>query len=306
MATITITREFTDYIDESPSLLSVHLPSSIEFEFDRGVTVGTYAVVTINGYDFKATKIKTVGNVDTYQLNGDSFVYFIGIPTLNPIDFNTLQLSINVVCKGYSSTGSLLASANHSVFKICNAISATPSEGLNLLYSLGRSVKVYHNGFFTYYNPTSNNFDYKDGSTLTGIFTENGSYINLQYIPANGITLYWLNVDGCYDSCNFTEVTTKREAKLSNSISLYSDQLINWKGYSQNVMNEVEEEITYRTIANDSDHYAQLYFMTQSPLIMNTNGELFEMSQRPAPLNPCKQNLNFTFSLKRKIYGQSY
>lgn len=304
MASITITREYTDFPNVSQPLLSAHLPSSIEFEFDRGSEVNTYAKVEINGISFFATKIQTVGNVDTYQLSGDFFVSLLGIPALDPLDVATLQLAITAVCKGYSSAGVLLASANHSAFKICNAISATTDEGLETVQNSGRSSKVYHAGWISYFDVTNQVYKQID-TDATELFTDDGCNFEIEYV-SSGYEIYWLNIDGCFDSFAFTELTRKCEGKLSNTISLYSNQLKDWKGYEQNVMNEVDEEITYRTIAKDAEHYKQLYFMAQSPLIMNLSGELFEMSQRPAPLNPCKQNLNFTFSLKRKIHAQSY
>lgn len=308
MATITITREYTKAEFPNVPLLSVHVPTSVEFEFDRGTEVNSYAVVTVNGYDFRAIKTGTVGNVDTYQLGGEMFISLLGMPTLNPLDVSSLQLVVTAVCKGYSSAGVLLASANHSSFKICNAIDRDKEYGLYVLQTAGRGsiTPIYYTGYLVYFDV--NNQVYKQiYSVENGIFSDDGCSFNVNYYSSEvGTPIFWLNIDGCFDSWNFTELTTKRESKLSNPISLYSNQLKDWKGYEINTMNDVEEEIVYRVIAKNAEHYEQLYFMAQSPLIMNQSGEIFEMAQRPAPLNPCKQNLNFTFSLKRKTHGQSY
>jgi hypothetical protein len=304
MAAITITRKFTDFELESVPLLSAHLPSSIEFQFDRGTETNTYAEVVINTIAFKAIKTTTVGNSDFYVLGGEMLAQFLGIPTLAITNLTKLQLAMTVVCNGYSSTGTLLATASHSAFKICNAISADANDGLYFVQTNGRSKKVYHSGIIFYFDVT--NQIYKSANTTaTGTYTADGCNFEIEYI-AGTPNIYWLNSDGCYDCFEFTELSINRQGKLSNPISLYSNRLIDWKGYEQNIRNEVVEEIVYRTIAKNTEHYAQLYFMAQSPLIMNVNGELFEMSQYPAPIAACKQNLNFTFSLKRKTHAQSY
>lgn len=303
---IVITRGFNKFPDTTIPLLSAHLPASIEFTLDRGSQVNTYAVVTINGYDFRAVKTKTTGSIDTYQLGGEMLISLLGTPDINPTSVSSLQLAIVVVCKGYSSNGTLLDSKTHPPFKICHAISADRTYGLIGVQSEGRSTKIYHNGVISYFDVI--NQQYKITSTsLTGLFTQDGTAIQLVFLgELFNWNLAWLNIDGCWDFSNFTRISTTKTSNLSRPISLYSSQLHQWRGYQQSIGNEVEEEITYRVIAKDAAHYTQLYFMAQSPLIMNNEGELFEMAQKPAPLGSFKQNLNFTFSVKRKYHAQSF
>lgn len=308
MATITITREFTQYTFPNVPLLSVHVPSSMEFEFDRGAISGSYAEVVINSYTFKAIKTGTVGNVDTYTINGDMLKYLLPIPTFNPLVADNLVLSCTVVCNGYNSSGTLIATANHSSFKICHALTEDKDYGLYVLQTSGRIniTPVYYTGYLTYFDVTNQVYK-KVSSVVDGSFTDDGCSFNVKYFSSEvGTAYYWLNSSGCWDSWLFSEISNETKKNQSSPIQLYADQLINWKGYEFNMQNEVEETKTYRVIAKDTDHYAQLYYLTKTPIIMNQNGELFELTSQPAPLTICKQNLNFTFSLKRKIHAQSY
>ena len=312
MASITITRDFTDYPDSTSLLVSAHLPSSMEFEFDRGSEVNTYAKVEINGISFFATKIKTVGTVDTYKLIGnDIFNSLLGVPTFDSIAVDNLTLLATVVCKGYSSVGAVLATATHVNFWLTHAISASPVDGLLGMYESGRTS--YGNIYFTrwmYYFDKATKKITREYNPPTGVFDTGDFTINIVNVPElieNSKSIAWLNSDGCYDRFDFNLISTERNGKKSNAISVFSDQLYQWVGNEFNITNDVEETISLRRIAMNAEHYEQLYFITQSPLIMDAqSGELYELSAVPAPLNPCKQNLNFTFSLKRKIHAQSY
>lgn len=312
MASITITRKFTTFPDDSVPLLSVHLPSSIEFQFDRGIDVNTYAKVEINGISFFATKIQTVGTVDTYKLIGsDIFNSLLGVPTFDSFDVDNLTLLTTVVCKGYSSAGAVIASATHENFWLTHAISASPVDGLLGMYQRGRtsSGNIYFTRWMYYFDKATKKIT-RQYNPPTGVFDTGDFTINIVNVPElieNSKSIAWLNSDGCYDRFDFNLISIERIGKKSNAISVFSDQLYQWVGNEFNITNDVEETISLRRIAMNAEHYEQMYFITQSPLIMGAqNGELYELSAIPAPLNPCKQNLNFTFSLKRKIHAQSY
>ena len=311
MAAITITRGFTDYPDSTPLLVPVHLPTSIEFEFDRGAISGSYVEVVINSVAFRATKILTVGNVDTYQLNGDMLKYLLGIPDLDSFELDRLTLECTVVCNGYNSAGSVIATATDTTFYLCHAISALTVDGLLELYQKGRTStgNIYFTRWLYYFDEATKKitraYDPPTGVYDTGTYSIN--IVNVPELTENVISIAWLNSDGCYDRFDFTVVTTERQSKKSNPINLYANQLFEWKGNEQNITNDVEETLQLKTIALNSEHYEQMYFISQSMLIMDAqSGQLFELSSPPAPISACKQNLNFTFTLKRKIHGQSY
>lgn len=303
MAAITITRGFSDVSGVTKPIMSVHIPNSTTFEFDRGAISGSYAEVVINSIAFRAVKTLTVGNVDTYQLNGDMLKYVLGIPVFDPTGTNSLSKTCTVVYNGYNSAGSVIATATDTSFELCNAL---PIANLENMITFGRSNQtVYYKGLLSYYNVNSNYYE-SVATTLTGLFTSNGCSFNVVSLDTLDVSYYWLNADGCWDSGTFTEITTETQSKKTSPIALYADQLVNWKGYEFNTINDVDETKVLKTIAKNTEHYQQLYFMTKSPIIMNENGELFELSSPPAPIAACRQNLNFTFSLKRKIHAQSY
>lgn len=303
---ITITRKYTDFPDALDLLLSVHLPSSMEFTFDRGSNVGTYAEVVINGYAFRAVKISTVGTVDKYYIGGEMFNSLLGFPVLDLHDLSALALTVNVVINGRLSNGALHSTAAHPAFKICNAISASPIDGLTAVANFGRSLAtIYHSGYVTYWSPANSRYQVYAGND-SGDVNIDGAKLNLRYIESSEWLYFWLNKDGCFDAFRFVELSRSLESELSTPIANYNQELQSWRAYEINQQNKVEEEITLRCIAQDVAHYNQLYAIAQTPLFMNERAEVFKVSTKPAKLSACRQNLNFTFTIKRQYHGQSY
>lgn len=306
MAAITITRRFNDNFGLDPiSIVGVHTPLSLYFDFDRGAISGSYAEVVINGYAFKAVKTLTVGNVDSYVLDGSCLKYLLSFPTLTA---NTLYLQPTVVINGYNSSGSIIATATHSSFKICHAISDNKMLGLAVLATEGRTKKIYYtDGTYYYYSPTYKEYLTKTATTYTGTISINGATLNVYYVPffTNGIIVYWLNSDGCFDNFVFTLVSKKRISSKSGESSLYASNLEDYVADTINYKNEITETITLRTIAIDTEHYEQLIQLATS-LCIYIDNELWEFDNGNDTFSPCKQNLNFTFSLKRKTHAQSY
>lgn len=329
MATITITRGLNEQGgDTDGNLISAFMQSSIEFEFDRGVLTGTYATVTIGTNAFFATKIATVGNIDTYVFDLTGILpYHLGFaPTSETVTGLTKDLIM--VINGYNSAGVSQANATHSTMKLCFGYADIGTGGgLDTIYNAGGTT-IYHNGSISFYNRyaagtytlTINGINYNytilegynilnlhSSQLVNGIITSSGGLsIELIYNPSTLIDfITWINKSGAWSKYNFRYLNQIIDVKKSNEIPVYGIRNSDLYAKSVEISTEKKVSLSFDTIAIDDTHYVQLCEIAESPRVIYNN-RVYKVKDSSKQIANCRQNLKFNITLEIEENAATY
>lgn len=313
MATITVTSTL-------PSLISAFNPQLITFT----ITAGVVPKVTIIGIDFLCVKTSTSGGLDYYTFDlTDKLPTLLGFPPSNYTNGGGYSKSLSLAISGIGATTVTLTS------KICFGIDEIGTN-LELLEvsTLGRRQSCYHNGRIGLYIATGGSYVLNVGlatetKTLTtgyniietslpnGLLEIAGTDIEFAHkliAPISGTTnkiVKWIDKDGNYAEWDFRLLSTKKPIKNSNKISSEPSQLVDKYFISRNISKEKKIEFMFDTVAIDTDHYRQLAYIAESPIVWYNN-RVVEVKDSNDSVAECRQNLKFSLTLEAEEYAASY
>ena len=285
MASITIIRGLNQQgVALTSPLVSVYIPTGIEFDFDRDALAGTYAEVSVGSYVFKAVKVSSAGSVDRYQIAVDWLQYLTSLPTLVA---NITVSSITYTITGRNSSGVSVATANATIQLSHGCPSFGSARGLYDVWNVGYNQQIYHAGKYSLFN--KNNGTYEIGtSTAIGI-----------YKAMAGEEIAWINADGGWSFWNFKKQSKNFESKASNFVPTFN--LYNYQSASagRNLTREKSVQIDFKTVAINAEHHEQLCYLSSSPLIIY-DGKEYQHKKTTETTGAEKQNLAFTLTLESK------
>jgi len=299
MASITIIRGLNKQgAALTAPLVSVYAPTGIEFDFDRGSLVGSYAEVSVSTHVFKAVKVSTVGNVDRYQLAVDWLQYLTSLPTSVA---NITPTSITYTITGRNVDGVSQATATDTILLSFGCPEIYSQTGLYDVYIQGASSIIYHCGKISFFNHGVNVYEIEN-STFSGTYEKGYGpevSIDIVYKQTTGLEIAWINSDGAWSFWNFKQIAKTFEVKKSNFVPKFS--LFNYEANSagQSLGQEKTMAINFKTVAINAEHHEQLCRIKESPLVI-FGGRIVEVKECTQTTGSERQNLAFTLTLETK------
>ncbi len=287
--------------------VSAFIQNSIKFTFDRGSEINTYAVVSINGNLFRATKILTVVTLDTYQIDVTCILpYILGFaPTT--VTATGLVLTPTITIQGYTSVGIVLGAAvTHPTIYLSFGYPNIGVIGGLDGNSAGKNMSkvIYHNGKFSFSSLGGSSF-YLGTGAYTGKYPDAGYDIDMIYKNIIGSEIAWLNSNGCWSYWNFRYLAEENIAKSITEIPVYASTNAEMYAKSVDISTEKKLSLYFDTIAVDDIHYKQLTEIAESARVIYS-GKVYRIKDSSSRTANCRQNLKFNLTLEIEENAVSY
>lgn len=314
MATITVTSTL-------PTLISAFNPQLITFT----ITAGVVPKATIIGIDFLCVKTSTSGGIDYYTFDlTDKLPSLLGFPPNDYTSVSNYSKSLSVSISATGATTIVLTST------ICFGIDEIGELGLLIkdVASNGRRSNCYHNGSIGLFKSSSGTYTFRVGESSQDVLLSSGYNIVPLSLPNGIITVdgtdieflhrfkpqisestnqfvRWIDRDGNYAEWDFRLLSTKKTIKNSNKINSTPSNLSEKFFINRNISKEKTINFIFDTVAIDIDHYRQLAYIAESPIVWY-NGRVVEVNDSSDSVAECRQNLKFSLTLEADDYATSY
>jgi hypothetical protein len=322
MATITITRGLD-------GLTSAFNQCSIEFT----ITTTVIPTVTITSLPFTATKISTnIGGLDTYLFDlTDILPSLMGFPPDDYLSLSLYRKALTISISGLAATTQTITTylcfAVDKIAEFGAVVSDILTQGRRrTAYTYGSSIGLYFGG-------SNGNYTVNIGSTSetvalvngynkmsnigllagkSGLLTIVGKDVEFQVVAIPAVYslsetdfVKWIDADGNYNACDFRLISTSIDIKSSNKIANYQYTMSLMKSRSKDVTKEKTRTFRFQIIAANTDHYAQLITIAESPIVYWRN-MILKVTDYDKTFAECKQNLKFSLTLEIEDYVASY
>ena len=267
-------------------LVSAFAPVGLEFDFDHGGIIGSYADVSVGPHTFRAVKVETKSaTVDRYQLSVDWLKSFVALPTY--VNAALMSTGVEYRVEGRNSAGLSIASFLEDVYVTFAIPPIKNGDWMNTLFTNGFVRPIYHCGRYS-------KFDYTD------LIFVNGVGYNIQ-----GEEIAWIDREGRWSFWNFKFLSKEFDVKNSGQISTFALRNSEVVGNGLNTEQEIKVQLNFKTVAIDVIHHELLCEIKQSKVVI-CRDLICNVKECTQTTGAEKQNLAFNLTLEYTENAASY